>query len=301
MLKTRSPDRGTGLASLFILSLLVFCGCTAIPPKSGSWKASPIPAPNFSHEAFDAVLKEFVDSEGFVDYPALQKQPDRFEQYYQLISQYSPDSHPELFATEHDHLAYWINAYNAAVIKIVLEYYPITSVTDVHPPALLFFLPDKAAFFFLQRPIFGGTPSSLYALENGVIRERFMEPGIHFALNCASLGCPRLPREAFDGNTLAQQLDRETRKFFSEPRNFRVDIQGNRVYLSAILDWYRDDFIDWFAARYPDKEPDLLGYVTLYLDNHQKMQLQRLSPGYSVEFVPYDWGLNDRKREPTHE
>ncbi len=172
---------------------------------------------------------------------------------------------------------------------------------DVKPPAPLFFLPDKAGFFVLQRPIFGGTSTSLYHLENGVIRGRFSEPRIHFALNCASLGCPRLPREAFDGNTLEKQLDRETRKFFSEPRNFRVDLAGNRVYLSAILDWYRDDFIDWLAARYPDKEPDLLEYVALYLDHHDKMQLQRLSVGFSVEFVPYDWALNDRQRKASHE
>ncbi|MGH8552091.1 MAG: DUF547 domain-containing protein, partial [Methylococcales bacterium] len=169
------------------------------------------------------------------------------------------------------------------------------------PPFPLFFLPDKTGFFFFQRPIFGGVSTSLYYLENNVIRERFNEPRIHFALNCASLGCPRLPAYAFDGKNLDRQLDHESRKFFSEPRNFRVDIPAKRVYLSSILDWYRDDFVNWYADRFQDSEPTLLKFVALYLDDRQRAKLNALPPDVSVEFVRYDWGLNEQKRGDSRE
>jgi hypothetical protein len=293
--------RNHGLCVVLAWIVVLASGCTTIAPRPGP-PESPLSLPTtFSHRAFDEILKQFVDAQGLVDYQALQKDPDRFEQYYTSISLYSPDSHPHLFQTDEDRLAYWINAYNAAAIKIVLVHYPVSGVDAVSPPVPLFFLPDKTGFFFFQRVVFGGVSTSLYGLENAVIRERFSEPRVHFALNCASLGCPRLPRDAFDGKNLDSQLERESRRFFSEPRNFQVDIPGNRVYLSSILDWYRDDFIDWLADQYPDREPDLLKFVRLYLDDRQKAQLNALSPDFSVEFVAYDWGLNERKRDDSHD
>ncbi|MGH8550828.1 MAG: DUF547 domain-containing protein [Methylococcales bacterium] len=280
---------------------LLESACTTITPLPRPAETPVSPPATFSHRAFNDVLNRFVDAQGLVDYQALKKNPERFEQYYRAISLYSPDSHPQMFATEHDRLAYWINAYNAAVIKIVLVHYPIRGVAAVSPPFPLSFLPDRTGFFFFQRAMFGGVSTSLYYLENGVIRARFSEPRIHFALNCASLGCPRLPRDAFEGKDLDRRLDRESRKFFSEPRNFRVDIPGKRVYLSSILDWYRDDFLDWVADRFPDSEPSLLKFVALYLDDRQKSELEDLSRDFSVEFVPYDWGLNDRRRDDIDE
>ncbi|MGH8556626.1 MAG: DUF547 domain-containing protein, partial [Methylococcales bacterium] len=287
--------------TFLIWALLALPACTTINPQSRSTEITDAAPGKFSHRVFDEVLEQVVDARGLVDYRALKKNPDRFEQYYGSISLYSPDSHPQLFATEPERLAYWINAYNAAVIKIVLQTYPIASVADVTPPFPLFFLPDKTGFFFFQRPVFGGVSTSLYYLESNVIRERFNEPRIHFALNCASLGCPRLPRVAFEGKDLDRQLDHESRKFFSEPRNFRVDIPARRVYLSSILDWYRDDFVDWYADRFQDREPTLLKFVALYLDEGKKAQLSALPPDFSIEFVPYDWGLNEQKRDEAHD
>jgi hypothetical protein len=252
------------------------------------------PPPVFSHDDFGRMLQRFVDDQGLVDYARLKNDPEDIDRYYLLLSTYSPDSYPSLFPTEQSKLAYWINAYNAAVIKTVLNYYPISSVEDVEPPAALFFLPDKSGFFLFQRLTFGGETTSLYYLENGVIRKRFRDPRIHFAINCAARGCPRLPRRPFTAERLNDELDHETRKFLSEERNLRVDHQEKTIYLSSIFDWYESDFLDWYKERYPQQEATLPNYVALYLSEEESTELRRSAGSYEVRFIPYDWRLNDK-------
>lgn len=278
---------------MLIVVALVMSGCTTIAPDRTALPAAP-PAKAFEHELFDHVVDRFVNADGLVDYAALQRSPQKLEGYYALVSAYSPDSHPLLFPGRDHQLAYWINAYNAAAIKTVLQYYPITSVVDVKQPALFFFLTDKSGFFFFQRLSFGGATTSLYYLENSVVRKRFQDPRIHFALNCASRGCPRLPREAFTGDRLDRQLDRETRRFMSEERNYRVDHSTRSIYLSEIFKWYRKDFVQWYEKRYPDRKGDLLSYVALYLPPENAAELKEIREAYTTRFTPYDWKLNDQ-------
>lgn len=279
--------------SLIIILNFVLSACTTIQPINNS--IVPEQSERFSHQDFDEVLNQNVNENGKVNYSRLQAESEQFERYYQQIASNSPDSNPNAFINQSDQLAYWINAYNAAVIKIVLSYYPISSIEDVKPPLALFFLPDTTGFFLFQKPTFGHITTSLYYLENSVIRERFLEPHVHFALNCASLGCPKLPRYAFNGDKLNQQLDFETKKFFSEKRNFRIDHELKTIFLSSILKWYEDDFTDWYSQQYPEQEASLLKYIALYVDEEQVAFLNDQSKGYSLEFVPYDWDLNDQK------
>lgn len=284
----------TLILKLVCLGLLVLLSaCTTISPSLKLFETPQLS--EFSHQIFDQTLQQNVDNFGRVDYQGLKKQPDAIEAYYQSISQYSPDSHPELFSSEQHRLAYWINAYNAAVITTVLRYYPIAGIEEVKPPLPLFFLPDKTGFFVFQRPVFGNVSTSLYYLENNVIRERFKEPRIHFALNCASRGCPALPNYAFTGDQLNQQLEKEAQRFFSESRNFSVDSTTKTVFLSAILDWYQDDFIDWLKIQHPEKNATLIDYVALYLPKEKTRQLLQLASDYEIKFIPYDWRLNDQK------
>lgn len=283
----------TSRSYVAIILLALLFGCTTIRPASipDHMLAPPLV---FSHDDFDRVLQRYVDDQGLVDYARLKDDPEDIDRYYLLLSTYSPDSHPSLFPTEQSKLAYWINAYNAAVIKTVLNYYPISSVEDVEPPKALFFFPDKSGFFLFQRLTFGGETTSLYYLENGVIRKRFRDPRIHFAINCAARGCPRLPRRPFTAQHLNDQLDRETRKFLSEERNLRVDHQEKTIYLSSIFDWYESDFLDWYMGRYPEQEATLPNYVALYLSEKESTELRRNAGSYEVRFIPYDWRLNDK-------
>ncbi len=277
---------------IFFLMAIAISGCTTIQPVTREQETA---EPGiFTNESFDRVLQRYVNERGFVDYIALRKDPDDLEDYYYQITTYSPDSHPELFPTENYKLAYWINAYNAGTMKTVLTYYPIDSVLDVKQPGIFFFLSNKSGFFFFQRLKFGGKTTSLYYLENSVIRKRFGEPRIHFAVNCASVSCPRLPMQAFYGETLDRQLDDETRFFLTEDRNFRIDHEKKVIYLSSIFKWYEKDFTDWYSKKYPKGEASLLSYIELYLEPEKVEALKAVSNSYTISFIPYDWNLNDQ-------
>ena len=280
------------LRPILLLWSLIMFGCTAIEPTGLSDELVVRPRV-FSHESFDRVLQQFVTVEGLVNYELLKQEPHDLDLYYHQIATYSPDNHADLFPSENHKLAYWINAYNATVIKVVLTYYPISSVLDIKPPAALFFLTDKSGFFLFQRLIYGGKTTSLYYLQNSVIRRRFQEPRIHFALNCAALGCPRLPVRAFQGDDLEQQLDEETRMFLSEERNFKIDHTQKIIFLSSIFNWYEKDFLIWYQSHFPDQKATILDYVALYLPKDKADVLQNVQPTYAVRFVPYDWHLND--------
>ncbi|MEM9017672.1 MAG: DUF547 domain-containing protein [Verrucomicrobiota bacterium] len=231
-------------------------------------------------------MREHVSPRGRVDYVSLKSNPEQLDAFYAQIATYSPDSHPQFFPDREDRLAYWINAYNATVLRTVIEHYPIESVADVETP---FYLPDKSGFFLLQRLTYGGAATSLYFLENNVIRKRFNDPRIHFALNCASIGCPELPRTPFLPKTLDKQLDFETRKFVNDPRQVRFDPKTNTLWLSSIFKWFRSDF-----TRSPGKdEPvDLANYVRHYLHPAKRAQLDSLGPDPKIGFLAYDWSLN---------
>lgn len=285
--------RGICLPAMIGFVYLSLTACTTVNPRQTVNPDSSITPETFSHEAFDQTLQTHVNDLGRVDYASLKNDSARLEQYYQQIASYSPDSHPALFPNSDYRLAYWINAYNASVMKIVTDYYPITGVGDIRPPAPLFFLPGKWGFFIFHKPRFGNVNTSLYYLENNVIRERFIEPRVHFALNCASIGCPHLPPYAFTGEKLQQQLDQEARKFLAEERNFRIDHEKSQVFLSSIMDWYEGDFVAWLEKHHPQMEANLLNYVALYVDDEHAEELQRAA-NYEIEFVPYDWGLNDQ-------
>jgi len=282
------------LRLILLFFIFVMFGCTKIEPTT--FTDEQVVEPRIlSHASFDRLLQRFVDHEGRVNYSALKQDSRDLDQYYHLIATFSPDSHPDLFPSESHKLAYWINAYNATAIKTVLTYYPISSVLDVKPPAVFFFLSEKSGFFVFQRLTYGGKTTSLYYLGNGVIRERFQEPRIHFALNCAALGCPRLPGQAFSGEDLERQLDQETRKFLSEARNFRIDHSGKTIYMSSIFKWYEDDFLNWYQKNYSESKASLVNYIALYLTSDKAAELKEHGNQYALRFLPYDWGLNDKK------
>lgn len=272
------------------LLLLFISGCTGIKPIVTDDHLAVETL--FSHEQYRTVLQSHVNELGRVDYVGLKNQPEQLELYYGAITRYSPDSHPQLFPGRAYELAYWINAYNAGVLKTVITYYPIDSVLDVKNPALFFFLTDKAGFFFFQRLTFGGATTSLYSLESKVIRDRYKDPRIHFALNCASIGCPKLPRIPFTGDRLDNQLDYETRKFLAEPRNFSINHNEKTIYLSSIFNWYEEDFTSWHQEQYPGEESSLLGYIRLYLNLEKQILLDSVARNYVIRFIEYDWGLN---------
>ena len=273
----------------FVFPVLASCASTLEPRQD-------LPPGVRQHYAVDdlaEVLRKHVNDQGRVDYAALVQDGEALDRQYARMAAISPDSHPDRFPTEEDRLAYWINAYNAAVLALVKHNYPITSVRDVKRPLFFFFLPKASGFFYFRKVLVGGEKISLYSLEHDVVRKRFPEPRIHFVLNCASVGCPRLPREPFRPETLEEQLERETRLFFSEERNFCIDHERRTVVLSQILEWYASDFTDWLATNASEAPATVREYVAQYVDEEAAAELRGRASTYAIEFVPYDWALND--------
>lgn len=284
------------LKNFWILAVLIILnGCTSIRPlTTGLDDGLKLEEQQFGYTRYAELLNTHVDTYGFIDYQKLVRDPRHLDHFYAQISRYSPDSHPALFPSENDKLAYWINAYNATVLKGVVENYPISSVEDVKTSALLFFFPSKSGFFLFQRFTYGGIETSLYYLENSVIRGRFSDPRIHFALNCASRSCPRLPQVPFKPEVLEEQLEQEARKFINDETRVRYDSEQNTLYLSSIFKWYRDDFTDWLENQHPEVAPTLTEYVLLYLNAEIANIIKTHKDSLKVDFLDYDWGLNDR-------
>jgi hypothetical protein len=284
----RRLGAGLGLA----LGLVAAC-TTTIHPTSTAKPLAP-DAPAFSHRTYDEVLRRYVDDQGLVDYLGLQQNHGDLDRYYARLAATSPDNQPERFPEYSDRLAYWLNAYDAGVLVAVLSQYPIDSVRDVLPPAPLFFLPRLSGFFVFTRIVLGERAISFRALENSVIRERFDDPRIHFALVCASMSCPKLRAHAYASAELEAQLDEDARRFMAEERGVQIDPVARKIRLSKIFEWYQSDFTGWLKRQ--GAEASLRAYVRRYLDDERRAALDACGD-CAVEFMEYDWALNDQRPE----
>ena len=233
----------------------------------------------FSHEDWTNVLQRFVNDEGLVDYEGLARDREVFDRYLRSIEQVSPRSNPERFPTAADALAYYLNAYNTHVFQGVLSRGP-------EKESVWRGLISGYSFFVRMRITIGGEWNNLKKLEDEIVRKEFRDPRVHAALNCASLGCPRLPREAFEPEVLNDQLDAAMREFVGKTRNCRVDAEKGMVTLSKIFDWFSSDFLDYERER-RNPDPVLIDYVNRYREPEAQ-----IPPSYKVSFFDYDKRIN---------
>ncbi len=238
----------------------------------------------FDNSAWDRVLKKFVTKTGRVDYAALKATPGDLDQYVKQLAARSPISDPNAFPTRDSRLAYWINAYNALVMKGVIDHWPISSVRKVST------LPYS--FFWREKFVAGGQKYTLDGIE-GILRKKLAEPRIHFAIVCASNSCPRLQREAYTSENTERLLDEAARFYVNEPRNVRIDAAHKRVTLAFIFGHYHGDFEDYARARNNSATGQLvLDYIRIYANPKNRAALDTLKKP-TVDHFSYDWGIND--------
>lgn len=216
------------------------------------------------------VLEVFVNDQGEVDFQALAKNPADLKAYVDYVARVSPESTPALYPTKESRIAYHINAYNALSMYNVID--------SGIPKSLSGF--TKVRFFGFKRFSIGGKAMSLYTYENEVIRP-LGDERVHFALNCMSVGCPRLPRVPFAAHALNEQLDREARRFLGESRNLQRASEAKTVRLSEIFDFYKEDFLR--------KSPSLIAYMNQYAP-------EKIPEDYQVGFIEFDWTVKDQDR-----
>lgn len=175
--------------------------------------------------------------------------------------------------------AYWINLYNAATIEVVLQHYPVDSILDIDiSPGLFARGPWGKKLLTVE-----GQELSLNDVEHRILRPIWKDPRIHYAVNCASVGCPDLRATAYTADDLDQQLDAAARAYINHPRG--VSIEDGDLIVSSIFDWFEADF--------GDSESEVIQHLLRYADAPLKTQLQRVD---DIDDDRYDWSLNDASR-----
>ena len=185
-------------------------------------------------------------------------------------------------------VAFLINAYNAYTVELILANYPVKSIKDIGSD--LFNNRWKKKFFKLL-----GQDGYLDRIEHEILRKpgNYDEPRVHFAVNCASIGCPMLREEAFVAERLEAQLEEQAVRFLSDRSRNRVNAQG-RLEVSKIFDWFKEDWMSGYQGI-RTREQYFGKYAKLLADNpeQQKSVAEGKAP---ISFLDYDWTLNDARR-----
>lgn len=254
---------------ILISGACMFASCNLI--SSAGLNSKGLPTPDVSegssanaeqildHGTWDNLLKKHVRESGMVDYKGFKNDRAKLDEYLKMLSSQEPTEQ----WSNNELLAYYINLYNAYTVDLILNNYPTKSIKDIDSPWTKEFVKV------------GDTEISLGGIENSVLR-KMNEPRIHFAINCASISCPKLLNEAYTADKVEEQLERVTREFVNSDKN---EITENSVKLSSIFDWYKKDF---------KENGTLIDYVNQYSET-------RINSGASVSFKEYDWNLNEAK------
>jgi hypothetical protein len=244
--------------------------CFALLLAQPLWAAVP---PQQLHAPWNALLAKYVTRDGQVDYAGFLDDEDRLGAYLQTIRRTVPD---EQTWSRNEQEAYWLNVYNAASVYMVLQYYPVQSMNEIRIRTIK---GTKSAWEASSVTV-GGRQYSLNQIEREILRTRFQDPRVHCALVAAAQASPPLLNEAYDGSRLDQQLDGQVTRFLNDPK-FNLLTQ-NHVRLSSLFDWY--------SAEFGDTE-QLIAWLNHYATT-------QVAPKAKVEFLPFDWSLNERVR-PT--
>jgi len=220
-----------------------------------------------NHDAWHQMLQAWVNQAGMVNYAAFKQNEAQLDAYLNMLASNAPAES----WNRNEKLAYWINAYNAYTIKLILNHYPVESIRDIGSKIQVPFVNSPWDVKFIE---IGGQTYDLNNIEHGIIRKYFNEPRIHFALVCAAVSCPKLLNEAYTAQKLETQLTKQTRAFLSNPAKNKIG--ANSVQLSKIFEWYKTDFTD---------KGSLIDYLNQYSD-------VKIAPNAKVSHLDYSWALN---------
>ena len=245
----------TFLEGLIWSSLLIACS----PAKIAILQTREI-HPKPSHTLWEQVLTTYVDAAGNVNYKELASESEALLEYLDHMS----DNPPTPSWTRADSLAYYINLYNAATVKLIVENYPVNSIKDIKNPWLK------------KRVQIGDSKVSLAHIENKILR-KMDEPRIHFAINCASFSCPKLINMAFTTDSIEEQLASVTKDFIADPTRNRVSAE--KLELSKIFQWYKGDFKS-------------SGGLRIFIKENSSIDIEEDA---EIIFLKYDWSLNEAR------
>ncbi|MEQ8628825.1 DUF547 domain-containing protein [Ekhidna sp.] len=224
-----------------------------------------------SHKSYDELLQKYVDEKGMVDYKGLKGDRPKLKSYLSILETNPPQNN----WTRDQKLAYWINAYNAYTLELILEHYPVESIKDIGSTIKIPFVSTAWDIKFIN---IGDEEYDLNNIEHGIIRKEFDEPRIHFALVCAAVSCPKLQRRAYVPEKLDDQLAKATTEFLANPEKNEFK-NANQATLSKLFNWYGGDF---------KKNSTLIEFINQYAPI-------KLSKNAEIEWKDYNWALNEQQ------
>lgn len=231
------------------------------PPTAEPSKPQPVEPVRTSalpnHDAWDKLLQQYVNAEGRVNYEGFKKDKSRLEAYLKTLETNPPQGN----WPKNEQMAFWINAYNAATIKLIIDHYPLASITHL----------DGGKPWDVKRVKIGSQTYSLNQIENDILRPQFRDARIHFAVNCAALSCPPLLNRAWTAAYLDRYFDQQAKAFINNRRFNKISATSAQV--SRIFEWYAADF----------------GTLTTFLNQYAAV---KIAAGAKLTYLEYDWGLN---------
>lgn len=227
---------------------------------------------SFDHGVFDALLRSHVRESGRVDYAGLVRDREKLRSVLEGMAAAEVET-----LSRDELLAFFINAYNAYTLDLIAEHYPVASIKDIGSP------------WTTSRCEVGGYTVSLNDIEHRILRpiELFDDPRMHFAINCASVGCPLLRPEAYVGSRIDDQLESSVKSCLRDSRY--VALGSGEVEVSRILSWFKEDFVE--------KHGSLSRFLIPYVTDEVAAVLQE-SGDDAIGFLGYDWSLNDTANSP---
>lgn len=247
------------------IALIGLLSASCFGPKSlptVESKAKPI-----THEKWTVILQNNVTDDGCVDYEGLIKDSTAVNEYLAMLESH----HPNDSWTEDERFAYWANAYNGFIVRIMIRNYPLSSIRDLNGS-----LVDRVWFRNFIK--IEGAVYSLNDIEHNILRPKFEDARVHAAINCASISCPPLFNKAFEAKTLDSQLDYVTKKWINDPT--RNKLTSEKVEISKIFSWFSKDFTK--------------GNQTV-IDFLNKYSEVKINADADISYLDYDWGINNCK------
>ena len=220
-----------------------------------------------NHEQWTALLQKHVQPNGMVHYKGFLKDQGSLKMYLKELSK-----GPGKDWSEAAQIAFWINAYNAFTVQLILEHYPLNSIKDISSGLPMINSPWDIKFFKIANKDF-----DLNTIEHQILRKFYNEPRIHFAINCASFSCPNLRSEAFTADHLELQLDDQARAFILDSTKNKFGKKD--AELSSIFSWFQSDF---------EQIAPLQKYIKQYKPDFEE--------DHKISFMEYDWSLNSSTR-----
>lgn len=251
------------IPALFLTFCLSLFGC--VNATSVQSDSKPV-----NHDPFTSLLKKHVDSNGMVNYKGFIADSVEFNKYLTTLETNHPNTKNW---SKDERLAYWINAYNAFTIRLIIRNYPVKSIKDLAGSIYRVNTPWDIKFIQIS-----GQTYDLNNLEHSIIRKEFDEPRIHFALVCAAFSCPKLRNEAFTAKNLDAQLEDQSMHFFNSTSRNKITADAPKV--SPLMKWYGDDF--------KNAAPSIPAYINKYSKT-------KIKEGVELKYMDYSWDLNEKK------